>query len=491
MSGVKGPRMAFGLFGLDKLHVVILILAAMIISICSMAYGVPSQGVQGGSNTPPPTDDVDSSGGVAPVVNTPHSPMIRVGIVSNGIGAQLAPGSPMALGSTSSLAPLVVAGTIRTQVAMFEPGANGGIVYVGEDENRIAMESPVKVELDCGSLSAVAFIWLGNQASIYRGSFEVISRAGGGLTAVNIVEIDDYLVGVVPYEIGSGAPFEALMAQAVVSRTEALGSLGRHKADGYDLCSGTHCQVYAGASREGAYPEVRRAVMATRGETLYYNGVPAKSAKFHACCGGITENAGSIWKTDTPYMRSVRCLRGEEESPAQAELEISGEDALRRYIRLPNPNDCCYGSNGYRWKASYTPAEFSAVIERTLGKKADILGVRVNLRTPRGAAMQVTVHTSIGDLQLDGEYAIRTALGGTTVIKSGVFVVNVETAQGKEGAAPIRFEFEGAGYGHGVGMCQYGACAMAKAGCDYRGILERYYPGASVGGGFASITEAR
>jgi len=157
---------------------------------------------------------------------------------------------------------------------------------------------------------------------------------------------------------------------------------------------------------------------------------------------------------------------------------IRDEQALRAVIEAPNPGDFCYGSNGYRWRVEYTAGQLAAVLAPVIGRleqpESRVIRVAVIERTPRGSAVRVRVTTTEGEYEIAGEYAIRSALGGTVTIKSGVFVVDTE------GDPPSTFVFSGAGYGHGVGMCQYGARGMARAGYDYRAILEHYYPGTTV-----------
>ncbi len=127
----------------------------------------------------------------------------------------------------------------------------------------------------------------------YRGSLELRHR-GAGLTAVNIVPVDDYLLSVVPEEMPTDWPAEALKAQSVAARSFALKSRGRHAAEGYDLCTTTHCQLYKGIASEKTASTA--AVRATRGEVLTYGGQPIE-ALFHTDSGGMTESSEDVWVT--------------------------------------------------------------------------------------------------------------------------------------------------------------------------------------------------
>ncbi len=414
------------------------------------------------------------------VADSGESVRVRVGL--SGLAASVA------LGSSSTQAPLCIAGSLEMPVALFEPDEAGRITCVSPDGTRTCFESPVAVEiaaLDPGSArddssrdSARPLIWVGQCDYVYRGQFELACGKSGEMHVINILDLEDYVAGVVPYEIGAGAPQEALKAQAVVARTEALSLAGRHDEEPFDMCSSTHCQVYRGAGAELDRPDVRRAVESTRGEALFWSGELAPGAKYHACCGGVTESAGALWQFDVPYMVGVGCgVPAPETTPGHA-AATRDEEAVRAVITAPNPRDFCYGSNGYRWRVEYTASQLATVLAPVIGRlepsRSSIIRVAVVERTPRGSAVRVRITTTDGEYEIAGEYAIRSALGGTVTIKSGVFVVDTE------GDPPSTFVFSGAGYGHGVGMCQYGARAMARAGYSYRAILGHYYPGTTV-----------
>ena len=412
------------------------------------------------------------------VADSGESIRVRVGLV--GLAA------PVVLGSNSAQASLRIAGSLEMPVALFQPDNGGKIICVSPDGTRTSFESPVAVEIadlvaarDASSRGSVRpLTWVGQPGHVYRGQFELACGQSGEMRLINILDLEDYVAGVVPYEIGAGAPFEALKAQAVVARTEALALSGRHGDEPFDVCSSTHCQVYGGATAELDRQDVRRAVESTRGEALFWSGKPAPGAKYHACCGGVTESAGALWQFDVPYMVGVDCGALGPEAATRGAAAIRDEEALRAIIATPNTGDFCYGSNGYRWKVEYTAGQLAAVLAPVIGRfehsESRVVQVAVVERTPRGSAVRVRVTTTEGEYVIAGEYAIRSALGGTVTIKSGVFVVDTE------GDPPSAFVFSGAGYGHGVGMCQYGARGMARAGYNYRAILEHYYPDTTV-----------
>lgn len=161
---------------------------------------------------------------------------------------------------------------------------------------------------------------------LYRGYASVFVNAAGRLTAVNVVNFEDYLKGVVPNEIGSASPstYEALKAQAVAARTYAYKNLKQFDSDGYDICATPRCQVYSGKSTENDLTS--KAVEETRGEVITYQGEPI-NALYTSTCGGRTENAEYMFDGwNFPYLKSVECLP-EENGISQKAVQISGQSS--------------------------------------------------------------------------------------------------------------------------------------------------------------------
>lgn len=380
------------------------------------------------------------------------------------------------------------------QFALEEQPDGSGQVLACAGADGVVVRTPLPASVTLAA-SAVAYagmeasgaqsslLWLDSPAAVYRGEFRLCAGEGGsGLELVNVVDLEDYVAGVVPYEIGASSPREALRVQAVIARTEAVNAGRRHAADPFDLCNSTHCQVYLGAAREIASPAVREAVDATAGEVLWYGGMPAPDSNYFACCGGYTESSLSLWKSDVVYMRTIVCRPAAEGVRLAPELPRD-EVALRKVINTPNADDYCYGSNGYRWTHTVTQARLADTVSAVTGvRPTTVTAIEVLERTPRGAAVKVAVVTSERRHEIVGELAVRIALGGPALVKSGVFVVDAVpvTAVGGE-SGQVEFRLSGAGYGHGVGLCQYGARKMAALGIDYLKILGHYYPGVTVG----------
>ena len=285
-----------------------------------------------------------------------------------------------------------------------------------------------------------------------------------GIVVVNRVRMDDYLRGVVPLEIGTKAAGDsaAVQAQAVTARSYAYVRI--REAGGsrpFDVTAGVGDQIYGGADAET--PVANAAVIATRGLVLKYAG-RVVNAPYHSTCGGSTAEADEVWRSrGEPYLRRVSD-------------QIPG--TTRSY---------CDIAPRFRWTRTLDGATLHAALVRYLGTYTAVPGpnpgtprdVMIDTRTPSGRVGTLKIATDRGNYVLRGNdvrYVLR-APGGE-ILNSTYF--SVETATAQDGSLS-RLTLRGMGYGHGVGMCQWGAIGRARAGQDFRGILETYYPGATVG----------
>lgn len=272
----------------------------------------------------------------------------------------------------------------------------------------------------------------------YRDSILVTCR-DSKLTVINELGIEDYVAGILPREANPEWPLESLKAQAVVSRTYALKNVRKHDKYGFDLCTETHCQVYGGVESEK--PRTTEAVEKTKGEVLTYEGKLAQ-ALFHACCGGYTEDPKNVWVW-------------ESETPA--------------YLRGRRDKYCADSPHQY-WKNRVE----GSVIEARLRKSGFNVGKIENIR--------ISGHSRSGRVEM---LRIKHS-GGTLDIMAAKFRLAVDpwliksTLIDKIVRYGDAFEFRGSGWGHGVGMCQWGAKVMSEKGKDYREILEFYYPGTKI-----------
>ena len=268
----------------------------------------------------------------------------------------------------------------------------------------------------------------------YRGALVVRSVEGDRVTVVNELSIDDYLKGVLPREVIVTWPDQALRVQAVASRTYLASHLGSHSKQGFDLCSEVHCQVYGGMAKE--HPKTNDAVESTRDQVLVYGGKPI-SAFFHSHCGGSTEQVQPVWgPANKPYLPRKKC-------------------------------GYCKANPRYTWSLSLRGEEIlSALRAKTAVKGAKLKTLRVKKKSMSGRTQTITVVTDAGTYDLSGN-EFRIALHPEK-IRSTLWTEFKRHGDG--------YQFQGKGWGHGVGMCQWGAKGQAEAGRDYRDILDFYYP---------------
>ncbi|RQD77497.1 MAG: SpoIID/LytB domain-containing protein [Candidatus Syntrophonatronum acetioxidans] len=336
----------------------------------------------------------------------------------------------------------------------------------------------------------------------YRGEI-IISRQGsenkGTLQAINYLDVESYLRGVVPREMPVSWHMEALKAQAVTARTYALRSLGRHKNEGYDLCCGQHCQVYGGADAE--FDRSDEAVKSTEGRVLTYQGQLAQTF-YHATNGGHTEAPENVWSHSLPYLKSIPDpyddpTREDIMVHHRAEwgpLELTRQDLKKRLEshgvdigRLLEVRIKERASSGRVIDLEFvgTEGSYNALREkaRTIFSYAD-----------KDGTSQPGLNSQMFDLEINTRVFIKTAEGKREVSRlEGAYAL---TAEGKKrineenvhvkgaggetftvSAVPSMFTISGFGWGHGVGMSQNGAYNRAIAGHTYREILDFYFPG--------------
>ncbi len=283
----------------------------------------------------------------------------------------------------------------------------------------------------------------------YRGTV-VLKKIGGKLWAINVLKIEDYLKGVVPAELGKITPnlLAAAKAQAVAARTYTYAHLNNYQELGFDLYATVQDQVYLGESGEDSLINI--AIEQTRGEILVYHNKPIE-AKYHSTCGGRTADFNDAWPGPAPpYLRSVRC-------------------------------PYCSKSPHFRWQKTYLTKEFFPRLRENIKKVGIVIplnevikSLRI-LRNPRsGRIRQLVVITTRRKYAIPG-YDVRSILG---------------SPQDPGGLLPSNYIYfkikgenliiEGRGFGHGVGMCQFGALEMARQGKNYREILRHYYPGTRI-----------
>lgn len=311
--------------------------------------------------------------------------------------------------------------------------------------------------------------WNGKRRT-YRDRIVLAPGPGGQVLAINEVGLENYVKGVVPAEIFPDAPDQALEAQAVVARTEALAKLGtRHVGEGFDLCDDVHCQAYRGVT--DASPATEAAVDATQGLVLLRNG-ELVDAVYHADCGGITEANEVAWPKQ-PASPALRA-RADRDASAEGLPDFSVDANLWSYLLAPPDSFCLRAARPgqHRWTRAYTAEELGRLVGAEPAKLGKVKALRAEGRGASGRVTALVVEGTTGSRRIEGELTIRKALGD---LPSSAFAIQtIGMAQGDPGV----FVLVGAGNGHGVGMCQTGAIGMARAKLSMADILGHYYQGA-------------
>jgi stage II sporulation protein D len=294
----------------------------------------------------------------------------------------------------------------------------------------------------------------------YRGRISIWSGRGG-LSVVNRVNVESYIAGVVPPEIGARRPDEvaAVLAQAVVSRTFALKNRDRWEAFGFDAYADTRDQVYLGVAVETA--QAWDAVRKTAGQVLMYNG-EVIDAYFHSACGFSTAGVDEAFGTarTRPYLRPVSDDRG-------------------------GGHYYCDISPRFRWREEWDGSKLRAILSRTLPALTPMSGdglqkitdVAVSRTTRSGRVGELRIVFERGDIRIPGP-DVRSVLRpeADRTLSSTAFQLTVTKTNGEV----TRLVAAGAGNGHAVGMCQWGAIGRARVGQDYRKILTTYFPGTKI-----------
>jgi SpoIID/LytB domain protein len=302
----------------------------------------------------------------------------------------------------------------------------------------------------------------GREDRRYWGSVYVTLDHDGTLVAANAVSEDKLLAGLVPAEMYPDAPAAALEAQAIAARTELLQKIGRRNlTDPFLLCSTQQCQVYAGAGKED--PRTTRAIEKTRGVVLLRDGGGLVDIRYSASCGGHTEDNDAIWGGDPDPS-----LRGRSDSPTSPMTRIT-DDNLEAFLASDPKDTWCgrveHGKAKFRWTETLSLAD---VTTRVAAEYPQVGHVTAMTAKQRGVSGRIEILAITGDknaVEVTGDLHIRRLLGG---LRSTLFSIH------RDGD---RLVLHGAGFGHGVGMCQLGAIGMAESGKSHSQILGHYYRG--------------
>ena len=295
---------------------------------------------------------------------------------------------------------------------------------------------------------AIATDKAGLNKACYNGEF-IVTANGNKLNAINVIDIEDYLRGVVPYEIGKldESKFEALKAQAVAARTYAYKHFGSRVAQGFDVYADTRDQVYKGLHSATALTD--KAVRETEGVVMTYNG-EFITAYYHSTCGGETEGVVTWGRPDHPYLKNKPDLR-------------------------PDGTPWCRESNYTEWTREFTEDELRDLFQinakeakANVPSFSSIKSMHIQDTLKSGRIHTLVIETNNGSFTAKADKIRWLFKRGGTILPSSFFRIH------KNGNEWI---LKGKGFGHGVGLCQMGARARAQAGQSYIQILTHYYPG--------------
>ena len=320
--------------------------------------------------------------------------------------------------------------------------------------------------------TAEGFHFAEKQKRRYHSRLEFVIDRFGKLTVINVVPLEIYLKGVVGSEMQEKFPLEALKAQAVTARSYTLARIGKqHPLSPFDLCDEIHCHVYGGTDRESE--RVTEAVNSTRGRVLMYDDRICET--FYAgVCGGHSESNEYVWSGEPQaYLQGVL----DADIGRLPENFLTKEKNVRRWIES-SPKVFCntqksevpeylnYTKKYFRWKVRYSQYEISQIIRKKTGQNIGmLLEIIPVLRGVSGRLISIKLRGTRKTITIENELEIRRVLSNN-YLYSSCFVVDREGTD---------FIIKGAGWGHGVGMCQTGAAMMALKGYNYKQILNHYY----------------
>lgn len=351
----------------------------------------------------------------------------------------------------------------------------------------------------------VGFHWQRTESQVFKGEL-LFMVEDGEVRAINRLPVEDYLVSVISSEMSAASSLEFLKAHTIISRSWLYAQLGRCGSveDGrlgyeneteivrwyaredhrnFDFCADDHCQRYQGITR-AVNPNVARAVEETRDVVLKYDGKVC-DARFSKCCGGVTERFSACWEDiDYGYLQAFRDCESGGELP-----QLATEDGAREWIESVPQSFCSTADKGvlsqilngydretndfYRWTVVYSQKELSALVAERSG--IDFGLVEELVPVERGASWRIVRLKIVGSKKtrvVGKELEIRKWLSKSHLYSSAFVVDKVADASGEQ-----QFVLKGAGWGHGVGLCQIGAAMMGEKGYSCEEILAFYYPG--------------
>jgi len=322
----------------------------------------------------------------------------------------------------------------------------------------------------------------------YYGGFEFRRVYGNDLTVINIVSMDDYLKGVIPYEVSPSWPAEAQKAQAVCAKCYACNNMGKHSSMGFDLCNTTDCQVYRGTNLATSLTD--SVVDAVKGYYVTYNGEIAMTY-YHSNSGGYTEDVENIWGKYIPYLRAVEDIYLENPKPYSVTVDLKTITDILQMKGYTNKKITDYYVSKRSASGNVMSVTFAQEDGTTLVLSSDKARTAIN-NSNKGVSIpshRFTIETSIGvyinkvlTKNTTGTLYAIGADGEKKPLSANFNNIKTITDKGIKSLSPnsINYVINGTGSGHHVGMSQSGALGMAKKGFTYDQILQFYYAGVQI-----------
>ncbi len=381
------------------------------------------------------------------------------------------------------------------------------LTFTPHEENSFFSLSDVTIGIN--------FHWERQETQSFKGTLKLVVDEGK-INAINILPAEDYLISVISSEMNATSSIEFLKAHAVISRSWLFAQIEKRKAlrdknEGFfsfiktdteyirwydredhtifDVCADDHCQRYQGITKS-SNAAVTEAVKETRGQILMH-GKGICDARFSKCCGGVSEEFEYCWENKSyPYLTTVRDCDKEENLPLP---NLTKEEEAEKWIRS-YPSAFCNThdknvisqilnnydqetTDFYRWKVKYTQEEIANLIRNNskcdYGKIIDLIPIE---RGKSGRICKLKIVGTLKTMTIGKELEIRRTLSTSHLFSSAFVVDKGEIVDD----APEWFILTGAGWGHGVGLCQIGAAVMGEKGYTYDEILLHYYKGADI-----------
>jgi len=360
----------------------------------------------------------------------------------------------------------------------------------------------------------IDFHWERLESQLFQG-YLTMSADGDRLTVINELPLESYLISVISSEMSAACPVELLRAHAIVSRSWLLAQLERSPAvllqqdnsidsspeeiirwydreshTGFDVCADDHCQRYQGIGKafsQAAFDAVRD----TKGKALVYDGEICDT-RYSKSCGGITEEYRAAWENkDIPYLKSI--YDGNGERPSEYRMPLTLEENAVSWITGSPPACCGFISlellsrivpdfdqetpDSYRWRVDYSQDELCEILHSRYGLDFGLIrDLQALERGQSGRIIKLRINGEKRSLVIGKELEIRRALSRSHLYSSA-FVVQADYQSSEY---PVAFTLRGAGWGHGVGLCQIGAAVLADGGSTYESILSHYFGSAKL-----------